>query len=667
VADVLVAGLPDGASALLRARLPGVRVHPVGSGEALLDALGERAWSLAVLDSALPGLPAPDLLRDALRPAGAPPVPLIFCARGRPDADTVRALGVRQLLFHPLDGSELLRHAAAILGVAPAPPAEAERRAEVSAVVASMWERFRDAIFARVATLESAAAALREGRLDDAARRDAEREAHKLAGAAGTFGFHGASHAAAEAEALLAGSVPPGVEEGHRLRELVASIRAGLERSPGAASPEPRVVDEPLPFVLIVDDDRELAERLAEEARGRRLRAEVAAGLATARGVLTRERPDVVLLDLTLRDPADDALGFLQELSREVPPVPVVVLTARGGFGDRLEVARRGGIGYLQKPVAPAKVVEVLRDALQRQQAAEQTVLAVDDDPQVLAAVRGFLEQSGLRVVTLNDPLRFWEVLEQTAPHLLVLDVDMPHVSGIEICRVVRNDPRCNALPVLFLTARKDPETIRRIFDAGADDYVGKPFVGPELMARIRNRLERIHLHRALAETDPLTGVANRRKSEEVMTHFLHLAARQQRPFSLAVLDMDRFKDVNDRYGHAAGDDVLQRMAAILQRTFRAEDVVARWGGEEFVVGMFGMGAEDGVRRLDQLRGRVAEEEFSATGGTGFSVSFSAGIAEFPRDGRELAELYRAADEALYRSKEAGRDRVTAAGTPHPA
>ncbi|HEU0053688.1 MAG TPA: response regulator, partial [Longimicrobium sp.] len=269
---------------------------------------------------------------------------------------------------------------------------------------------------------------------------------------------------------------------------------------------------------------------------------------------------------------------------------------------------------------------------------------------------------AGVRVNTVDDPLRFWEALEASTPDAVLLDVDMPHVTGVELCRVMRNDARWSAVPVVFLTGRTDAETIERVFAAGADDFVSKPFVGPELVTRITNRLERVRLHRALADTDALTGAANRRRSEELIQHFLRLAGRQQEPFSLAILDLDRFKEVNDRCGHGTGDEVLRRVARVLQKTFRAEDVVARWGGEEFVVGMYGMEKDDGVQRVADALELMREERFVDPSGCDFGVTFSAGVAQYPADGADLQALYRAADAAMYQAKRAGRDRVLPAG-----
>ncbi|MET0396845.1 MAG: response regulator [Longimicrobiaceae bacterium] len=641
-------------------------MQSVEGGRAVLGALTGRGWSLLVLDAGITDLPAVDALRSVrVFPEGRS-IPVLFCARGRLDADAaqtlVGTLGVNHLLYHPLDRDELLRHVAAILGVDPLPEPAESPAAQLGAAVAALWDKFRDTIFARVDAVENAALALLEGKLDDETRRGAEREAHKLAGAAGSFGFADASRLAREAEGILAGDAPAPAQA-LRLSELAVALRAELERGP-APAPEPartHATDD-RPFLLVVDADRDMADRLAIEAGGRQFRAEVAAGVSQARRVLTRQRPDVVLLDLSLEESLPVGLDFLAELSRREPPIPAVVLTARTDFTDRVEVARRGGRGFLQKPVAPRQAVDAVAGVLRERTPADTHLLAVDDDPAVLGAVRALLEPRGIRVTTLDDPLRFWETLEQTAPDVLVLDVDMPHLGGLELCRVVRADPRWTGIPVLFLTARTDADTVQRVFAAGADDFVTKPFVGPELVTRLTNRLDRVQLHRTLAETDPLTGLANRRKSEEVAQHFLRLAARKEQPFSLAVIDLDHFKAVNDRAGHAAGDEVLQRIARLLLRSFRAEDVVARWGGEEFVIGMFGMEKGAGVQRLTQVLGRFSQERFDGPDGEEFSVTFSAGIAEFPRDGRELPDLYRLADQALYQAKEEGRARVCAAG-----
>jgi diguanylate cyclase (GGDEF)-like protein len=291
-------------------------------------------------------------------------------------------------------------------------------------------------------------------------------------------------------------------------------------------------------------------------------------------------------------------------------------------------------------------------------QTAEFKILAVDDDASILAALKGLLGQHAIRVTALSDPRLFWNVLQDSMPDLVILDLEMPNFSGLELCRAIRNDAHWNRLPILFLSSSNDPETITSIFSAGADDFVAKPIITIELTTRVRNRLERDRLYRTLSDYDQLTNVRNRRSSNVVIANYLRLAERHGLPVSLVIIDLDKFKRVNDTYGHQAGDDVLQHLGGLLRQSFRSEDVVARWGGEEFVVGMFAMRRADAVERMAEVLEELENHEFQPSAGTRFRVSFSAGLAEFPVDGKDLHTLYRLADEALYRAKHAGGRRI---------
>jgi diguanylate cyclase (GGDEF)-like protein len=292
-------------------------------------------------------------------------------------------------------------------------------------------------------------------------------------------------------------------------------------------------------------------------------------------------------------------------------------------------------------------------------------VLIVDDDPLALETMHEVLARHELEISTLADPRRFWETLGEVAPELLILDVDMPGVNGPELCRSIRGDARWSGLAVIFVTPAGDPARIEELFRIGADDYVAKPIVGTELLTRVSNRLDRIRLYRAQAETDSLTGLPNRAKSSEGLTRLAALADRFSQPLAIAMLDLDGFKQVNDRHGHAAGDDVLRTLGAHLQHDFRGEDIVGRWGGEEFIAGMYGMVRDDAVQRLTDTLDHLREKTFTANQET-FRVSFSAGIAEYPLDGPDTTAVLAAADRSLYDAKAAGRARVLSTGHRPP-
>jgi diguanylate cyclase (GGDEF)-like protein len=542
----------------------------------------------------------------------------------------------------------------------PAPALDSTDPAAVA--MAAIWAEHEQAVRDRVGVLECAVAALTRGTLDEPLRAKAQREAHKLAGVLGTFGFPRGSELARGVELILEVPEALGPARVPALSELVSGIGDELTPATGEAPPaQPTRRWAEAPRILIVDDDSELAGQLVTEAERRGMRPEVAASPADGRELAEQDPPDAVLLDLSFEGDSDDAYELLTELASYTPPVPVLVFTVRDAFTDRMEVARRGARGFLQKTLPPSETIDQVAQLLERTRPAGTPMLAVDDDPAIRDAVRALLEPEGLAVTTLDDPMRFWEELERVSPALLLFDVDMPGASGIELCRVLRNDPRWAAVPVIFLTSRRDPATVQEVFAAGADDFLMKPIIGAELVTRIRNRLERFRLHQALAENDSLTGVSNRRRSRETLGQLIRMAERFEQPLCLVELDLDHFKRVNDRHGHAAGDAVLRRLGELLVRTFRGEDVIARWGGEEFVVGMYGMTSGDARQRTAQLLESFREEEFHAEGQS-FTLSFSAGVAQFPRDGADIDALYRSADEALYQAKAAGRDRVFVTG-----
>ncbi len=538
----------------------------------------------------------------------------------------------------------------------------ADRVDATQAALATLWAQHEKAILERVGVLERAVAALARGVLDEGLRAEAEREAHKLAGTLGTFGFAKGSQCAHEVEMIFEGPAALGPARVPALSELMVELRSELSARPvhRPTTTATRRWEEP-PLILVVDDDADLAGRLAAEAVRRGMRAQVALTPAEGRELATRERPDVVLLDLSFGNGTGSAYELLAELSGWAPAVPVLVFTVLNGFTDRMEVARRGAKGFLQKSLPPSEALDQVGHVLEQSRSTGTRLLTVDDDPVILDTVRALMEPQGLEVTTLADPMRFWDELERVSPALILLDVDMPGASGIELCRVLRNDPRWATVPVLFLTSRRDPETVQEVFAAGADDYLLKPIIAAELVTRIKNRLDRFRLHQALAETDGLTGVANRRTSREALGQLTRLAGRFNQPLCLVELDLDRFKQVNDRYGHAAGDAVLRRLGELLLRSFRGDDVVSRWGGEEFVIGMYGMTRWDGGQRVAELLESFRAEEFHA-GDERFRVSFSAGVSQYPEDGLDVEALYHAADAALYRAKAAGRNRVLTVG-----
>jgi DNA-binding response OmpR family regulator len=370
-----------------------------------------------------------------------------------------------------------------------------------------LWERSKEKYRDRINILEQAVTALVTDTLSAELRQQAQMQAHTLLGSLGSFGLMDASRLSREIEQTFQTNRTLNPAEKEQLSTQVLALRQVLAQpmTPVASVETVPQIDlnpamsvEPKPRLLVVDDDVALALALVSEASSWGIQADIASNLAKAREAIAHIRPDVVLLDLCFPESPENGFDLLTELTLEQPSVPVVVFTAQESFTQRVKVARLGGRGFLQKPVTPAQAMEAIAQLLQQSSKTEAKLLLVDDDPQILDVVRTLLEPWGFNLTLLDDPQQFWDTLEQTAPDLLILDVEMPELSGIDLCQVVRNDPRWSELPVLFLSARTDIETIQSVFTVGADDYVSKPIVGPELVARILNRLERTKILRKL-------------------------------------------------------------------------------------------------------------------------------------------------------------------------
>lgn len=387
------------------------------------------------------------------------------------------------------------------------PDSNSAATSQISPELITLWERSKEKYRDRINILQQAVTALVTDTLSEELRQQAQMQAHTLLGSLGSFGLMDASRLSREIEQTFQTQIHLNQTAKEQLSKQVLALRQVLEQPMTPVASVEAVSEtnlnqpitiEPKPRLLVVEDDVALALALVSEASSWGIQADMATDLSKARETLAHIRPDVVLLDLCFPESAENGFDLLTELSLEQPPVPVIVFTAQESFAQRVKVARLGGRGFLQKPITPAQAMEAIAQILQQSSQTEAKLLLVDDDPQLLDVVRTLLEPWGFNLTLLDDPQQFWDTLEETAPDLLILDVEMPDLSGIDLCQVVRNDPRWSELPVLFLSARTDMETIQSVFTVGADDYVSKPIVGPELVARILNRLERTKILRKL-------------------------------------------------------------------------------------------------------------------------------------------------------------------------
>lgn len=303
-------------------------------------------------------------------------------------------------------------------------------------------------------------------------------------------------------------------------------------------------------------------------------------------------------------------------------------------------------------------------------------ILVVDDIQLNRKLQKTYLEAAGYEVVLAEDGIQALKKVEDESPDLILLDIMMPKMNGFQVCRRIKNEERLRFIPVIMVTALNEIEDKIKGIDAGADDFICKPFNKLELLARVKSLLRIKHLHdalefkikeleavqetlRQLAVTDGLTELYNYRFFKEQLNQEVARAERHELNVSIAMIDIDYFKHYNDTHGHPAGDIVLKKIAQLLHDNIRRIDVAARYGGEEFALILVESDKQAASFVANKIKNLIEQHQFNfeETQPNG-KLTISMGVATFPQDGTTPEDLVELADKRLYCAKKEGRNRV---------
>ena len=303
-------------------------------------------------------------------------------------------------------------------------------------------------------------------------------------------------------------------------------------------------------------------------------------------------------------------------------------------------------------------------------QSMEEKVLLVDDSRQARVALKDALKDVFSAFIEAEDGIAAIKAFVEEKPGFIITDIEMPSINGYRFISTIRNMEDGKDVPIILISGTKDSLKKKLTgFNLGASDFVLKPFEGEELLARVksllkmRNLMEELREKNALLErlsvTDELTGLHNRRHFFEAVKEQMALGLRHGFKMACLLLDIDYFKRINDTYGHVAGDEVLRKLGELLFSCKREGEILARFGGEEFIMCLFNTDSARSRLAAERFRRLVAEHDFSSIS-PGLKITVSIGLALFPQDrAASIDDLIRTADKAMYASKTAGRDRVT--------
>jgi diguanylate cyclase (GGDEF)-like protein len=306
-----------------------------------------------------------------------------------------------------------------------------------------------------------------------------------------------------------------------------------------------------------------------------------------------------------------------------------------------------------------------------------KTILIIDDSRLIREMVKDTLEPAGYHVIEGGNGKEAIDRACRNHPDLIIIDIVMPQMDGIDATRILSRTPETAGIPIIILTARSSTTDIKAGLEAGAVDYITKPFDGMELLARVdsavrikefADQIKSLKLRfKEIMSTDDLTGLRNAAYFWDYLARAIKTSGKKGRRLSLIIIDLDDFKTVNDSFGHLYGDEVLRESARILQGALGKKGLIARYGGEEFVVVLPNTNSDRALAVAERMRRALGGHEFSRDGKT-FCISASCGVAWAavgPDHGdNESISLFEEADRALYRAKTRGKSMTMIAGPP---
>jgi len=367
--------------------------------------------------------------------------------------------------------------------------------------------------------------------------------------------------------------------------------------------------------------------------------------------------PDAIVMDMIFPDkPVGGAEVMNKIQSGREKPIATVFISSNNSLANRLSAVRAGSSAYFTKPLNITDLCSTLSLLTSAVKPEPYRIMIVDDDPQLADYHALILQEAGMTTMAVNDPLQVMSPLFEFKPDLILMDMYMPGCNGVELAKAIRQISAYFSIPIVFLSSETDTDKQFHAMLTGGDEFLTKPIKAQHLISSVAVRAERMKIIRSYMVRDSMTGLFNHTTTKEHLDTAIAHAQRKEEEVCFAMIDVDKFKTVNDSYGHPVGDRVLIALARLLGQRVRKTDVVGRFGGEEFAVVLPGCSISEAVTLLNELRESFAAVRFQAKGEP-FSCTFSCGVAPLSLYGDATA-LCKAADEALYLAKNGGRNLV---------
>ena len=546
-----------------------------------------------------------------------------------------------------------------------------EKQEKMAQALVLLRQGYLEKLPSDIEQLQNLAAGLKGDESDREVLNDLHQRLHKIAGSGGSFGLKRLSAKARELEIIVKKwleqtSLLLAEKDKQKLSAdmyLLPELAEQVESTPvRIESPEKQKISseqeggERIFTLWLVEDDKTLADEMKLALAQYGYKVECFCRFEDAEEQIAISTPDLLILDNYFPNEnieASDRLVNSPLLSKDCPFIFISSLT---DFYTRLRIVRLGANGFLSKPIDIPKLVEHLEHIFEDKSQAPFRIMIVDDDITLSEHYKLVLMSAGMDVTVIHEPETIIDAVSEFRPELVLMDVHMPGFSGMELAALIRQYEEWIGLPIVYLSAETDLDQQLEALGHGADDFLTKPISDAHLLRAVTVRAIRSRQLNALMSRDSLTGLLKHSRIKEELDVELARTRRNGNPLSVAMIDIDHFKRINDNYGHAVGDGVIKSVAHLLKQRFRKSDIIGRYGGEEFAVILPDCEIDMAREIIEDIRVRFEKIGFHSSG-TRFNVTLSSGIATL-EDSEKPEQLLVCADVALYEAKNSGRNQV---------
>ncbi|MBL4799374.1 MAG: diguanylate cyclase [Oleispira sp.] len=454
----------------------------------------------------------------------------------------------------------------------------------------------------------------------------------------------------------------PSSEQLNALNDLMLQLSQGLLRRSDSNNAEQMIVVKKPIYMALNDTDKAL--QLAQQMEYFGLRAELFNTAEELDQAMNKRHPLAIIIDIDFQaeDKGLDVIRHHQGAEKEIlsndnsnhANIPIIFYSSHPmSARQKLLCLRLGGICSVES-LAPQAIISQLESLVNLVPDQPLRILIVDDSKSQALYTEKALNAAGMITQKVINPMEVLDAVESFQPEMILMDMYMPECNGVELAKVIRQDTHYINIPIIYLSGEEDKERQLAAMAEGGEDFLTKPVDPRHLLSTVRTRGKRARELSQLIARDSLTGLYNHTHILKALDEQIKLAQRNHSQLCFVMIDIDHFKLVNDNHGHPVGDEVIKNLALFLSQRLRKTDYIGRYGGEEFAMVLPGVGLDDAINIMDEIRNNFSH--LLHGGQAAITSTFSCGITLY--QGQKSSELIDLADQAMYLAKRDGRNCV---------